>query len=68
MSQNKLFSCRFKEATVLRGRDDPSYLANLGVLYHRWGKTEEAAETYSRVLELDPKHKSAAENLKRLRL
>ncbi|ELU01234.1 hypothetical protein CAPTEDRAFT_123644 [Capitella teleta] len=40
-----------------------SYHANLGVLYHRWGKLRNAETSYRKTLELDPQHKQTKEHL-----
>lgn len=42
------------------------YHANLGVLYHRWNKSNEAAISYREALRLDPHMKSAHDNLIKL--
>jgi Flp pilus assembly protein TadD len=44
----------------------PIYHTNLGVLYHRWKKFQQAEQSYQRALTLDPTWKSATENLKLL--
>lgn len=40
--------------------------ANLGVLYHRFNKTDQALQYYRRALELEPKLKSAKQNMQKL--
>ncbi len=42
------------------------YHVNLGVLYHRWGKKQNAIQTYETALRIDPNLKSVKENLKNL--
>ncbi|KAF7280549.1 hypothetical protein GWI33_005752 [Rhynchophorus ferrugineus] len=42
------------------------YYSNLGVLYHRWEKPNEAREMYLKALKVDPNLKSAQINLKKL--
>eukprot|EP00057_Strongylocentrotus_purpuratus_P016302 XP_011670776.1 PREDICTED: transmembrane and TPR repeat-containing protein 4 [Strongylocentrotus purpuratus] len=42
------------------------YHGNLGVLYHRWGKLEEAYHQYQRSLTLDPASEVMEENLRKL--
>ena len=37
-----------------------------GVLYHRWGKNEQAEEAYLKAIELDPVGSSARDNLQKL--
>ena len=37
-----------------------------GVLYHRWGKNEQAEEAYKKAIQLDPVGTSAKENLQKL--
>lgn len=56
----------FKEIIELR----PNYAlyhANLGVLYHRWNRIEEARKYYRQALKLDPHLKSAQENLMKIK-
>lgn len=51
-------------------KDRPEYAlyhANLGVLYHRWNKTDKAENSYRSALKLDPHLKSAYDNLQKLR-
>jgi len=43
------------------------YRSNLGVLYHRWKKPENAMKQYEYALQYDPNNSNARENLKRLR-
>ena len=43
-----------------------SYHGNLGVLYHRWGKLEQAYQNYQRSLTLDPSSEVTAENFRKL--
>ncbi|GAB6026462.1 hypothetical protein CHUAL_012657 [Chamberlinius hualienensis] len=45
---------------------NPTYLTNLGVLYHRWKKYPEAANAYQNALRLNPNAQSARENLQKL--
>lgn len=58
------------EALFLRAIElNPSsalFNANLGVLYHRSNKKDLALKHYKEALELDPKLKSAAQNMKKL--
>ncbi|KAG5866214.1 hypothetical protein JTB14_035255 [Gonioctena quinquepunctata] len=42
------------------------YYSNLGVLYHRWGKTGKAREMYKKALHINPNLKSTELNLKKL--
>ena len=42
------------------------YRSNLGVLYHRWKRTEDAMESYRDALFFDPKNVNAKDNLNRL--
>lgn len=42
------------------------YYSNLGVLYHRWGKTEKARGMYRKALHLDPGMKTTEMNLRKL--
>ena len=50
----------------LAPRPKAGYHANLGVLYHRWGKLQEAVSSYQAALALDPGLASARKNLARL--
>jgi tetratricopeptide (TPR) repeat protein len=43
------------------------YRSNLGVLYHRWKKPENAIKQYEEALQYDPNNLNAKDNLKRLR-
>ena len=43
------------------------YWSNLGVLYHRWDKLDQAEAAYSAALQLDSHLDSARNNLRRLR-
>lgn len=42
------------------------YYVNLGVLYHRWGKKQNAISAYERALSIDPNLRSVKQNLKNL--
>lgn len=44
-----------------------SYHANLGVLYHRWGKLDEAEKCYLTALRLDPSNRQTVDNLELLK-
>ncbi|XP_063967470.1 protein O-mannosyl-transferase TMTC4-like [Lytechinus pictus] len=46
--------------------DVARYHGNLGVLYHRWGKLEEAYHQYQRSLTLDPSSEVMEDNLRKL--
>lgn len=53
--------------TVIRLKPDYAlYYVNLGVLYHRWNRPENAIEAYRSALKIDKNLKSAAENLNKL--
>lgn len=43
--------------------DDPRTYANLGVLYHRWGKYDSAVKAYNKALELDSSLTTTRDNL-----
>lgn len=43
------------------------YHSNLGVLYHRWGNVDAATRSYLTAIKLDPKSKTAKDNLAKLR-
>ncbi|XP_018009245.1 protein O-mannosyl-transferase TMTC4-like [Hyalella azteca] len=64
---------RYKESEVhflAATRLDPgnaNYWSNLGVLYHRWKKYNDAEKTYKHTLKLNPKLKSAQDNLNMLK-
>ncbi|XP_054708383.1 protein O-mannosyl-transferase TMTC4-like [Uloborus diversus] len=47
-------------------KNNPTYHANLGVLYHRWKKYQLAEECYKRALEIKPDMKSSRQNLRLL--
>jgi Flp pilus assembly protein TadD len=53
-------------AISLSPRPRATFLTNLGVLYHRWGRRSEAAAAYRAALALRPHLVSARENLARL--
>ena len=38
-----------------------------GVLYHRWGKHEQAGKYYRKALKLDPRSENVHDNLKKLK-
>lgn len=42
------------------------YYVNLGVLYHRWGKKQNAIQAYETALQINPNLRSVKENLKNL--
>lgn len=42
------------------------YHVNLGVLYHRWGRKQDAIRIYESALQIDPNLRSVKENLKNL--
>lgn len=42
------------------------YYVNLGVLYHRWGKKQNAIRAYETALQINPNLRSVKENLKNL--
>lgn len=44
------------------------YWSNLGVLYHRWGKKQDAVKCYEKALKLDPSSESTVKNLAMLKL
>lgn len=46
--------------------NDATYHSNLGVLYHRWNRLDDAEKAYIAALELNPELNSAKENLKLL--
>lgn len=37
-----------------------------GVLYHRWGKLQKAAEMYKKALQMNPEMKTTESNLRKL--
>lgn len=41
-------------------------MENSGVLYHRWGKTEEAIRSYQHALKIDPQSVSTKKKLEML--
>ncbi|XP_055851404.1 protein O-mannosyl-transferase TMTC4 [Episyrphus balteatus] len=43
------------------------YHSNFGVLYHRWGNVDLATKSYLTAIKLDPKSKTARDNLSKLR-
>ncbi|XP_055902892.1 protein O-mannosyl-transferase TMTC4 [Eupeodes corollae] len=43
------------------------YHSNLGVLYHRWGNVELATRSYLTAIKINPKSKTARDNLSKLR-
>ncbi|XP_022669240.1 transmembrane and TPR repeat-containing protein 4-like [Varroa destructor] len=55
----------FKKAIELKPRH-ASYYSNLGVLYHRWGRTEDAYREYHRALQYDPSNTAVKGNLAKL--
>ena len=55
----------YKKIIELRPNNALFYV-NLGVLYHRWNKKQEAIESYRNALKIEPNHKSAKENLYKL--
>lgn len=60
---------KFKESeaaflkAIQQSSHDSRYYANLGVLYHRWGKYEAAVKSYNKALELDPSLATTRDNL-----
>jgi protein O-mannosyl-transferase len=63
---------RYEEAEAIFKqiiKDEPKksiYFANLGVLYHRWGKKSLAKKNYVIALSLDSNLKNAQSNLMKL--
>ncbi|KOX77837.1 Transmembrane and TPR repeat-containing protein 4 [Melipona quadrifasciata] len=55
----------FKNA-ISRNSKDAMFYTNLGVLYHRWKKFNEAENMYKKALEIKPELNSAKENLRKL--
>ncbi|KAJ3655067.1 hypothetical protein Zmor_014210 [Zophobas morio] len=55
----------FLEAINLNSQN-ALYHSNLGVLYHRWGKTDKAREMYKKALQIDPNMKTTELNLRKL--
>ena len=55
----------FKNA-ISRNPKDAMFYTNLGVLYHRWKKLNEAENMYKKALEIKPELNSAKENLRKL--
>lgn len=55
----------YREA-LARRPNNALYHVNLGVLYHRWSRRNDAADAYRRALAIDPEHRSARENLAKL--
>ncbi len=46
--------------------NDGLYFTNLGVLYHRWGRREEAVRAYSSALRINPSNAAVADYLTQL--
>ncbi|OQR71624.1 transmembrane and TPR repeat-containing protein 4-like [Tropilaelaps mercedesae] len=55
----------FKKAILLRP-GHASYHSNLGVLYHRWGRTGDAYREYNHALQLDYTNTAVRDNLAKL--
>lgn len=61
---------KFKESEVVflkaiqQSNKDSRMYANLGVLYHRWGKFEAAVKAYTTALQLDPSLDTTKDNLR----
>lgn len=55
----------FKNA-IAKNPKDAMFYTNLGVLYHRWNKFQEAENMYKKALEVKPELNSAKENLRKL--
>ena len=51
---------------ISKNPTDSMYYTNLGVLYHRWNKLDEAEQMYKRALEIQPQLQSARDNLRKL--
>jgi len=56
----------YKSAIKTAAMPRAVYYGNLGVLYHRWGKTDQAVLSYKAALRINPNLRSAQENLKKL--
>jgi len=54
--------------TALQLEERSSYYTNLGVLYHRWGRAEEAKASYRSALRLQPDNRNAAKYLKSIKI
>ncbi|XP_066254780.1 protein O-mannosyl-transferase TMTC4 [Euwallacea similis] len=63
---------RFPEAefhflqAIKLNENNALYYSNLGVLYHRWERTEKARQMYLKAIKLDPQLASAKANLRKL--
>ncbi|XP_076640372.1 protein O-mannosyl-transferase F38B6.6 [Colletes latitarsis] len=55
----------FKNA-ISKNPTDSMFYTNLGVLYHRWNKLNEAEHMYKKALEIKPELHSARDNLRKL--
>ncbi|XP_076247643.1 protein O-mannosyl-transferase F38B6.6 [Calliopsis andreniformis] len=55
----------FKHA-ISKDPTDFMYYTNLGVLYHRWNKLDEAEQMYKKALDIKPELHSAQDNLRKL--
>ncbi|XP_053980651.1 protein O-mannosyl-transferase TMTC4-like isoform X1 [Hylaeus volcanicus] len=51
---------------ISKNPTDSMFFTNLGVLYHRWNKLNEAEYMYKKALEIKPELHSARDNLKKL--
>jgi Flp pilus assembly protein TadD len=51
---------------ISRDSEKSLYFSNLGVLYHRWKKLDQAAAAYQQALRIEPRLQSARTNLDRL--
>ncbi|KAK3095523.1 hypothetical protein FSP39_015624 [Pinctada imbricata] len=57
----------FLKAIKLHGKIVPAKVyTNLGVLYHRWGKREEAEKAYRKALQIEPNNQNTLANLQML--
>ncbi|XP_026480649.1 transmembrane and TPR repeat-containing protein 4-like [Ctenocephalides felis] len=63
-NQYEMAESHFKSAISIK--HDALYFANLGVLYHRWNKTNLAETMYKEALKINPTLKSANDNYNKL--
>jgi len=56
----------YKSAIKIAAMPKAVFHSNLGVLYHRWGKTDRAILSYKAALRINPNFRSAVENLGKL--